>query len=320
MRLTLLSSAFVLALSAAVPAQEGEKVTLEWKFKKGETFRYEMTMTTDMEIGGMEVGTEMVMGQAFEVTDVKDDGTGVLKVSYDRIRFKMDGPMSTDFDSDKDKTGDDAFGSLFGAMVGKSLTIHMGRKGEIVKVEGMEKMMDDIIKELPEEHQMMAGMIKGQMTDEYAKSMVQGSFGFLPKAAIAKGDTWDYESKQSMAGIGKADVKGKSTLKEISGKEATIGIELKLEFKTEGAEGPMGAAEIQPSKTKGDMVWLLDQGRLKSSKSVTTMEFTAGGQESTMTMKMEMKLAPREKGTPTPGKDAPKETPKDAPKETPKDK
>jgi hypothetical protein len=37
-------------------------------------------------------------------------------------------------------------------------------------------------------------------------------------------------------------------------------------------------------------------------------------------MKIEMKLAPREKGTPTPGKDAPKETPKDAPKETPKDK
>ena len=315
MRLTLLSSAFVLALSAAMPAQEGEKVTIEWKFKKGENFRYEMTMTTDMEIGGMEMSTEMIMGQAFEVQDVKEDGTGVLKVSYDRIKFKMDGPMSTDFDSDKDKKGEDAFGSLFGAMVGKSLTLHMGRKGEVVKVEGMEKMMDDIIKELPEEHQMMAGMIKGQMTDDYAKSMVQGSFGFLPKAAVAKGESWDYESKQTMAGVGKADVKGKSTLKEITGKDATIGIELKLEFKNDGAEGPMGAAEISPSKTKGDMVWSLEQGRLKSSKSVTTMEFTAGGQESTMTMKMEMKLAPREKGTPTPGKDTPKDAPKDAPKD-----
>ena len=75
----------------------------------------------------------------------------------------------------------------------------------------------------------------------------------------------------------------------------------------------MGAAEIQPSKTKGDLVWLVDQGRLKSSKSVTSMDFTAGGQEATMTMKMEMKLAPR--GTATGTKEAPKETPKDAPKD-----
>ena len=66
------------------------------------------------------------------------------------------------------------------------------------------------------------------------------------------------------------------------------------------------------------MVWLLDQGRMKSSKSTSTMEFSAGGQDATMTMKMEMKLAPREKRTET--KETPKETPKEEPKAPPKDK
>src|SRR5262245_24664207 len=134
MRLTLISCAFVLAFSTVLPAQEGDKVTIEWKFKKGDTFRYEMSMVNETELGGMEIATDMIMGQAFEVTDVKDDGTGVLKVTYDRMKFKMDGPMSVDFDSDKDKKADDAFGAIFGAMVGKSLVLHMSTKGEVVKI------------------------------------------------------------------------------------------------------------------------------------------------------------------------------------------
>lgn len=319
MRLISLSLLFLVGLSGTLPAQEGDKVTLEWKFKKGESFRYEMTMNTDMSVGGMEIVQEMVMGQAFDVTDVGADGTGTLKVTYDRIKFKMDGPMAADFDSDKEKKADDLFGSIFGAMVGKSLTMQMNRKGEIVKVEGMAKLMDDIVKELPEEHQVMAGMIKGQMTDDYAKSMAQNSFGFLPKTPVAKGEMWESASKSVIAGIGKADLKGKSTLKEIrEGKEAVVAQDFKLEFmaEEEGGAGPMGAADIGPTRTKGEMVWLLDQGRMKSSKSTATMEFTAGGGEASMTMKMEMKLAPRERKTvATPGGE-----PKEPPPAPPKDK
>ena len=316
MRLMSLSLAIVL-LAAAAPIQEGEKVKIEWKFKKGESFRYEMSMKNDMDIGGMEIDQEMIMGQAFEVTDVSEDGTGTLKMTYDRIKFKMDGPMSTDFDSDKDKKGEDMFGAIFGAMVGKFLTLQLNRKGEIVKIDGMAKMMDEIVKALPEEFQGMAGMVKGQMNDDYAKSMVQMSFGFLPKDSVAKGDTWDTSSNTVVGGLGKADLKGKSTLKEIQGKEAVITQDFKLEFKAdEGGGGPMGPVEVSPTKTKGELVWLLEEGRMKSSKSSSTMEFQAGGQDATMTTKMEMKLAPREKTTPTPGGEK-KEPAKEAP---PKDK
>lgn len=325
MRLMSLCLAFTLCLAGSLTAQDGEKVSLEWKFKKGETFRYEMSMSIAMDLGGMEIDQEMIMGQAFEVTDLTEDGTGTLKVTYDRIKFKMDGPMSADFDSDKDKKGEDMFGAIFGAMVGKSMTLQLNRRGEVLKVEGMAKMMEDIIKDLPEEHQAMAGMMKGQMNDDYAKSMSQMSFGFLPKGAIAKGDSWDAESKTTFAGLGKADLKGKSTLKEIrDGKEAVVSQEFKLEFKGEGGDGPLGATEVSPTKTKGEMVWLLDQGRMKSSKSTSTMEFSAGGQDASMTMKIEMKLAPREKPVATPGggaKEPAKEPAKDPPKEAPpKDK
>jgi hypothetical protein len=231
MRLISLSLIPALLLSAASP--QDEKVSIEWKFKKGESFRYEMSMKIDMDIGGMEIDQEMIMGQQFEVIELTDDGVGTLKVTYDRIKFKMDGPMSTDFDSDKDKKGEDMFGSIFGAMVGKSLTMQMSRKGEVLKIEGMAKMMDEIVKALPEEMQGMAGMVKGQMSDDYAKSMVQNSFGFLPKDPVAKGDSWDASAKTVIGGLGKADMKGKSTLKDVQGKEAVISQEFKLEFKAD---------------------------------------------------------------------------------------
>lgn len=317
MRNLCLSLAFLVAFAGGLTAQETDKVTLEWKFKKGETFRYEMTMNSDMTMGGMEIAHEMIMGQAFEVTDVTADGTGSLKVTYDRIKFKMDGPMAADFDSDKDKKADDLFGSIFGAMVGKSLTMQMNRKGEITKIEGMAKLIEEIVKNLPEEHQAMAGMFKDQMTDDYVKSMAQSSFGFLPKNAVAKGETWEYATKTVMAGLGKADLTGKSTLKEVrDGKEAVISQDSKLEFKggEDGAAGPMGAAEISPTKTKGEMIWLLDEGRMKSSKSTATMEFTAGGAEASMTMKMEMKLAPRTKTEGTKTESGKPEAPKEPPK------
>ena len=309
MRLIALSAAFLLCLASSLPAQEGEKVTLEWKFKKGDSHRYEISYLMEMEISGTEITQEMLMGTQMDVTDVTAEGVATLKVSYDRIKAKMSGPMNSDYDSDKDKKpGEgDILGRVMSAFLGKSVSIQLTKKGECVKFEGMAKLMEEAIKEMPEEQQAMGEMMKASMNDEYGKTMMQMSMGFLPKAPVGKGDTWSDTAALSMGVIGKMDMKSKSTLKEIrnGGKEAVVGQDIKFDFKPGDGGGAMGPMEVTESKMKAEMVWLVDKGIIQSSKGSMTTDMNAGGQEMTMTMKMEMKLAPKSKDVPS--VDKPKE-------------
>lgn len=285
-----LMSLSVLLASVLAP-QETEKVSLEWKLKKGESFRYEFVMKSQMEIAGTTQNQEIVMGQVFEVTEVAEDGKATVKVTYDRAKIKMDGAMAADYDSEKDKKPEGLLPSIFAGMVGKSITMQLGRKGDVAKVEGMAKMMDDIAKDLPEELQAMAGMMKGGMGDDYAKSMFQNSLGHLPKDPVSKGETWETSSKSMFGGAGDSSLKAKSTLKEVrDGKEAVIKVDVTF---------LIGGEDAEPMKSDGEMIWSLEQGRLKSSQM--TMKGPMGGMgEATMTM--EMKLAPRDKPPAAPPK------------------
>ena len=318
MRLVTLSLAFLVALSGGLTAQDGDKVTLDWKFKKGDSLRYEMSMNMEMDFGGMEIGQEMLFRLLWEVQDVTADGTGTVKCTYERIKVKMDGgPMSSDYDSDKDKKADesDLMARIFSAFVGQSLTMQMTKGGQCLKFEGMEKLVDAAMKELPEEMQAMGGMMKANLTDDYFKSTMQMQFGFLPKESVGKGDVWNDTASLSMGMMGKMDMKTKSTLKEIragkDSKEAVISQETKFDFKAdEAGGGPMGAMEITNSKQKNEVVWLVDKGCAQSTKGTTTMDMSVGGQEMTMVWKMEMKLIQGLAPVATPG-GAEKETPKE---------
>jgi hypothetical protein len=236
----------------------------------------------------------------------------------------MSGPMTADYDSDKDKkpAEGEMLSRIMSSFLGKSITLQLGRKGEVLKVEGMGKLVEAAVNDLPEEMQPMAGMMKMYMNDENTKSQMQLLFGLLPKEPVAKGETWETKANLGMAGLGKSEMKSKCTLKDIreGAKEAVIGIESKLNFKAEDGGGGMGM-EVTDSKSKFEMVWAVDRGMMQSMKGTMTLDGSAGGGEMSMVQKMELKLAPRLKDVVTgPTKEAPpKEAPpKEAPPKEPK--
>jgi len=321
MRFIALSLAFLMSVAASGPAQDGDKISLEWKFKKGDSFRYEMSQSTEMDMGGMEINQEMLFGFAWEVVDVSAEGAGTIKTTYDRVKIKMAGPMTADYDSDKDKKPGEGemLSRIMAAFVGKSITLQVGKKGEVLKVEGMSKLLEAAISELPEEMQAMGGMMKTYMNDDNMKSQMQVLFGLLPPEPKGKGDTWETKSNIGMGGMGKSEMKSKCTLKDLreGGKEAVIGIDSKLTFKAE--EGGGMGMEVTDSKSKFEMVWSVEKGMMLGMKGSMTLDGTAGGGEMSMVQKTELKLAPRLKDVATGPKEAPpKESPpKEAP---PKDK
>jgi hypothetical protein len=295
MRLITLSLLFVFALSGLLPAQDGEKVTIEWKFKKGDSFRYEMSQNTEMDMAGMEITQEMVFGSSWDVQDVTADGVATIKSTYDRIKMKMSGPLSADYDSSKDKKPAEGewLSGIFAGFLDKSITFQMNKKGEVLKVEGITKLIEAAIAALPEEQQGFAGMMKQYMNDDTFKGQMQLLLPILPKEPVAKGATWEGGTSVGMGGLGKADMKSKSTLKDVreGGKEAVVGVESKFTFK-EG-EGGMGGMEVTESKMKGEIVWSLEKGLLQSMKGTLNADGTGGGGEMSVSQKMEIKLVPK---------------------------
>ena len=299
MRLMSLSLLVLAALSAS--AQEGDKTTLEWKLKKGDQHRYEAGQVMEINIGGTEITVEMLFGLALDVTDVTGDGVAKVKATYDRVKVAMSGPMTSDYDSDKGGKPEDTdvIGRTLAGIVNKSFTLDLNRKGECLKTEGLTKIIEAAIKELPEDLPMAAQMtenMKKQFGDENMKGAFQVLLGFLPKGPVGKGESWPVKHAMNDA-MGKIAFDGTSSLKEVraEGKEAVIKTEAKVTVTPSEEGGVFGAMEIEDSKMKSESVFRVAEGILESSQSTFTLDGTAGGMDFSIVQKLKMKLAPRTK-------------------------
>jgi hypothetical protein len=175
----------------------------------------------------------------------------------------------------------------------------VSRKGECLKTEGLTKIIDAAIKELPEELPMLAQFSENtrkQFSDDNMKGAFQVLLGFLPKNPVAPGESW--ATKHSMTdAIGKVSFDGNTTLKELrsEGKEAVIKTDTKVTVTPSEEGGVFGALEIEDSKMKSEVVFRVAEGLLESSQSTFTLDGTAGGMDFSIVQKLKMKLAPKKK-------------------------
>lgn len=283
-----LLAVLVPCLSAAA---QDEKVTLRWKFEKGQVLRYEMTQTSQTDVNGMEMSQEMLFGYTMEVVAVDDQGEAELKTTYDRVKFKMSGMMESDYDSDRDGEPADAMTRMMAAFAGKTFTMRMDVRGKIRKVEGMEKILEEMTKTMEEEG-IPTETIKQMFDDERMGSMMQSGFALLPEDAVGKGDSWESEESPELPMWGKMKQKNRFAFKEVraEGREAVLDLDQKTEMESGG-----GMMEMKEMTGKFEVVWGVEEGRMRSYKGTSTMTMSANGQEFTTTTKMEVEFKPKKK-------------------------
>ena len=286
-----------LALPILLAAAPQEKVKLEWKWKKGETLRYEMTQSSTTPTGAGEMKQEQLFGMTMAVEEVGGDGAGSLKVTYDRVKILMSGMMETDYDSDRDKEPPtEGTGKLMSGFLGESVTMKMSTRGEVLEVKGFDALIEKVAKSAPEgQGDMMQQMMKQAYSDENMASMMQQGYTVLPKDPVAVGDSWESQGTFPMPMMGKMKVTTKCTLKEIrdGGKEAVIAQANKIEVDPE-AENPMqGVLEVKDAAGTYEVIWSLERGAMTSMKGDMKMVMSAGGQEIKTTNTTEMKWAPK---------------------------
>ena len=82
-------------VGSALPA---EAATLRWKFTAGETLHYQMNQktTTIMKPAGREIKTlvTQTIDSTWVVKSVGDDGSAMISMTFDRIRNKVESPLS----------------------------------------------------------------------------------------------------------------------------------------------------------------------------------------------------------------------------------
>ena len=86
--LSLLAAAVVLLPAAA---QESARVPLEWKLKKGQKLRYELTQDASFTHGDQAQRQTNTLGLALEVSDVDAQGTATLACTFDRVKLSAGG-------------------------------------------------------------------------------------------------------------------------------------------------------------------------------------------------------------------------------------
>ncbi|MEM6392125.1 MAG: DUF6263 family protein [Planctomycetota bacterium] len=209
-RVAFVCSGLLIALLAVVPTATAEpQITLAFNLEPGQTFTVAMVARQDIDqkVEGQAIDIDQTIGitSTYEVLDRPSASGGQwMRMTYVRSQFKQTGPMGNiDYDSDRPQAEIPMMARGFAGLVNQSLLVEIAPDGEVVKVEGIDALIDKMVNALglPEGPAKDAARqaTKQQLNPESLKQMMAFSGGVYPGKPVAIGDTWD--DQQSLSGI-----------------------------------------------------------------------------------------------------------------------
>ena len=284
--------AALLAFTAYAAPALAQDATLRYRWNKGESLTYRMTMQTSSVITGMPGINEMKVDQTMTqimkniVEDVAADGTTTLRQTFESVKLAMDGPMGhIEYDTAAPSTLANpmvqSMRQVLGAMVGESITVVQAPDGTVQKVEGGTRLVEKVTRSISEDPAAAAATqgLKAMMTDEALKAMMEQSFSKLPANPVKPADTWEGQLNLGNEIVGKIRGTVKFTLKAIEGaadaRMARIAVSLAMMQETAPPAGPNGIVmKLGPSSGQGEMLFDLAKGRIQKSTMKSEMPST----------------------------------------------
>lgn len=191
---------FLLGTLFPIEARGQKKVRLNLALKPGSSFQMINKVHQDMEIGimGMNQETSNTLETDFlyEVSEKDAAGNIALIATYENFRVKnksMQGEFT--YDSQDEASSSPNLVDTYGAMLGKQFNVIISPAGEIVRVSGMDRIIDDMLDQqsaLDEtvREQMKTGL-KQQLGDHALKDQLASTFDIYPDKKVRPGDTWN---------------------------------------------------------------------------------------------------------------------------------
>ena len=276
-------------LASTLVANESWKLRL--KLEPGSTLAYEMTQSQKMTISS-DAGEQQVDSLSrndFDQTvkEVREDGSLALETVYRRLRTKMkSGPQTITIDSDKPDERNGLAAKSQSFLIGKPFTLVISQRGEILEVEGVDRYLDEMLESLgsnPRVHQMMQS-IRGGMSGEAIRSLMQQAQVVLPEQPVKLGDVWSSTVDVSNPGMGEMTIAFDYDARSIGTRRdrrcLEIGVKAGFEFKSPDSgltplAEMMGAdAEVSVVNSSGEGSYWVDveSGLLVESELNLTFE------------------------------------------------
>ncbi len=183
-------------------------VELKFNLQKGK--QYDYTMNFDLEQKGKERSTATTMNWNYIMEVINDDGKfKTIKATYKRIAMSMNmGAQKMSFSSDNasaDKTNPmQMLNNMFGAIKGQSFLMKVDRTGEIISVEGFDKIGEAMSAQLTLPEEMKKRVLENfqsQFNDETVKETFGPSFNIFPNKKVKPGDSWQKKSSTNMSSM-----------------------------------------------------------------------------------------------------------------------
>jgi len=135
------------------------------------------------------------IGMSFAARDVDADGATRVKMTYDWAAFGQDGPMGRiEYDSAKPPPHVHPAAKGFAALVGQSLTMTMASDGSVSHIEGVDALLDHVLKEISVPSEAARATLEKQLRKQFGSKavseMVKQMTATYPDKPVAIGGSW----------------------------------------------------------------------------------------------------------------------------------
>ena len=291
--LTLASALFV---AGPVQAQE----LLRWGFQDGDTWEYRMTQNVSTRVDplrspetGQLSGQSMQQSQIQTVTleaavqQVDADGNITVDWTYTRIQMSAElAETSLEWDSDRPDstlagTPQASMIAPLQAMLGRTLTVVMTPRGEILEWSGGEAMLAAMLEGMDPAMSLMMEEQLGPMFDgEQMASQFMGGATTFPESPMAVGDSWTARSEVPLPMLGNMVSEIRNTVTEFgnqSGERVVLIVHegtMELDAPELGPDLPM-TITLNEGSQSGSTTFSLDRGLILSTTNTTEQAMTS---------------------------------------------
>ena len=244
---SLQSGEFISPYTPSAPSGSGaslDPVVLQLDLKEGAVYRIRTLTTQDIsqsfEGQTFEIGQKMGFEYTYTVASREPDGSAWVDVIYTRAIFESETPFGSDSYDSADSPSQIPEGAEgFAAVVGTGFSMKIGSDGEILKIEGLDEMLDQILSALDLPDAEMRQAFELTMRQQYSEQAMKDQLGNLlfdlPEGSLQVGDSWSSTQESNVM----LPIIAETTYTLLDFDEITALIEVRSEIRTGEGEGGM---------------------------------------------------------------------------------
>ena len=193
---------------------------LKYRLKNGTDYRFyqETKMNITQSLGIMEQEIKNEFKGITRFTPIAKEGNNiVLKTSFETMAISIESLMfNINYDSSKPLNSEDRIAKMYSGIIGKDFKVIITPHGKIVRIEGVEKLIDNAVGAMDNLQPQTEAQLKKTLKGHFGKEALSGNMAMLlsiyPNESKKVGDTWSTNTQLTSAF--KANLNNSWTLKD----------------------------------------------------------------------------------------------------------